>query len=57
MPRAAVNACCRWGSFLVALLIYSFLPYTLSNPQIRCVAADILWPPSSLPCAGISSTM
>ena len=35
----------------------SFIHYTLSNPQIRCVAADILWQPSSLPCLGISSTM
>ena len=23
--------------------IHSFIHYTLSNPQIRCVAADILW--------------
>ena len=30
----------------------SFIHYTLSNPQIRCVAADILWQPSSLPCLG-----
>ena len=36
---------------------HSFTHYTLSNPQIRCVAADILWQPSSLPCLGISSTM
>ena len=28
---------------------HSFMP---SNPQIRCVAADILWQPSSLPCLG-----
>ena len=38
-------------------IIHSFIHYTLSNPQIRCVAADILWQPSSLPCLGISSTM
>ena len=37
--------------------IYSVIHYALSNPQIRCVAADILWQPSSLPCLGISSTM
>ena len=37
--------------------IPSFIHYTLSNPQIRCIAADILWQPSSLPCLGISSTM
>ena len=37
--------------------IHSFIHYTLSNPQIRCVAADNLWQPSSLPCLGISSTM
>ena len=36
--------------------IYSFIHYTLSNPQIRCVAANILWQPSSL-CHGIFSTM
>ena len=39
------------------VIIHSFIHYTLSNPQIRCVAADILWQPSSLPCLGISSTM
>ena len=37
--------------------IHSFIHYTLSNPQIRCVAANILWQPSSLPCLGIVSTM
>ena len=37
--------------------ISSFIHYTLSNPQIRCVALDILWQPSSLPCLGIPSTM
>ena len=26
---------------------------TPSNPQIRCIAADILWQPSILPCVGI----
>jgi hypothetical protein len=31
--------------------------YTPSIPQIRCVAADILWRPYSLPCLGISSSM
>ena len=36
---------------------YSFFHYMPSNPQIRCVAADILWQPSSLRCVGISSTM
>ena len=35
----------------------SFIHYTLSNPQIRYIAADILWQPSSLPCLGISSTI
>ena len=34
-----------------------FIHYMFSNPQIRCVAADILWQPSSLPCLGISTTM
>ncbi len=34
-----------------------FIHYTLSNPQIRCVAAHILWQPSSLPCLVIFSTM
>ena len=33
-----------------------FIHYTLSNPQIRCVAANILWQPSKLPCPGIFST-
>lgn len=28
--------------------------YTLSNPQISCVAANSLWQPSNLPCLGIS---
>ena len=28
--------------------IYVFIHYTPSNPQISCVAADILWQPSSL---------
>ena len=37
--------------------IHSFIHYTLSNPQIRCVAANILWQPSSMPCPGIFSTM
>ena len=37
--------------------IHSFIHSTLSSPQIRCVAADILWQPSSLSCLGISSTM
>ena len=34
---------------------HSFIHYTLFNPQIRCVAADTLWQPSSqgLPCLGI----
>lgn len=27
---------------------------TLSNPQIGCFAADILWQLASLPCLGIS---
>ena len=42
-----------------AAKLHSFIHYTLSRPQIRCtcVAADILWQPSSLPCLGISSTM
>ena len=40
-----------------ATFIHSFIHSTLSNPQIRCAAADILWQPSSLPCLGISSTM
>ena len=36
---------------------HSFIHYTPSNPQIRCVAADILWQPSSLPYLEISSTI
>ena len=36
--------------------IHSSLHYTLSNPQIRCVAANILWQPFSLPCLEIFST-
>ena len=39
------------------VLCNSFIHYTLSNPQIRCVAANSLWQPSSLPCLGIFSTM
>ena len=39
------------------IAIHSFIHYTPSNPQIRCVAADILWQPSSLPCLGRVSTM
>ena len=42
---------------LTLLSKYSFIHYTPSNPQIRCVAADILWQPSSLPRLGTSSTM
>ena len=41
---------------LQAVLTHSFIHYTLSNPQIRGVAADILWQPSSLPCLGVSMT-
>ena len=37
--------------------IHSFHQYTPSNPQIWCIAADILRQPSSLPCLGTSSTM
>ena len=36
---------------------HSFIHSTPSNPQIRCVAADIPRQPSSLPCLGISSFM
>ena len=36
---------------------FPFVNYTISNPHIRCVAADSLWQPSSLPSLGISSTM
>ena len=50
--------CLVWLAYIpVYHLCHSFIHYTLSNPQIRCVAADILWQPSSLPCLGISSTM
>ena len=34
---------CLW----VQNSLMSFIHYTLSNPQIRCVGADILWQPSS----------
>jgi hypothetical protein len=37
--------------------IHSFFLYTPSNPQIRCVAADSLWQPSSLRCLVVSSTI
>ena len=44
----------------VSTLIILYIPYsaksilhTPSNPQIRCLAADILWQPSSLPCLEI----
>ena len=48
----------RWSDLNVLhSFIHSFIQYTLFNPQIRCVAADILRQPSSLPCLGISSTM
>ena len=36
---------------------HSFIHYTPSYPQIRCVAADILWQTSSVPRLGISSPM
>ena len=29
----------------IQVFIHSSIHYTLSNPQIRCVAADILWQP------------
>ena len=31
----------------------SSIHYTPSNPQIRCIARDILWQPSSLPCEAL----
>ena len=34
-----------------------FIHYPPSNPQLRCVAADNSWQPSSLPCLGLTSTM
>ena len=36
---------------------HSFIHNTPSDLQIGCVAAAILWQPSSLPCLGSSSTM
>jgi hypothetical protein len=51
---AAIFSC---GAGIARSFIHSFIYDTPSNLQIRCVAADILWQPSSLPCLGISSTM
>ena len=51
MP-AQMGSCIFIHSF-----IHSFIHYTPSDSQIRCVAADILWQPSSLPCLGRGSTM
>lgn len=39
---------------------HSFIHYSLhafQDPQVRCVAAGILWQPSSLPCLGIAGYM
>ncbi len=53
-PRLAQRASC--GGVLSEF--YSFNhSFTLSNPQIRCVAADVLWQPSSESYPGIFSTM
>ena len=41
---------------IMTQFIHSFIT-RFCSPQIRCVAADIPWQPSSLPCLGISSTM
>ena len=40
-----------------SIKIHSFIHYTLSNPQISFVAANILRQPSSLPCLVMFSTM
>ena len=37
--------------------IHTFIHYMLSNTQIGCVAANILWQLSNLPCHGGFSTM
>ena len=46
-----------WFISCSSLQQYSFVHCTLSDPQIRCVAANIPWQPSNLPCLGIFSTV
>ena len=45
------------GACTLHMNIHSVIHYTLSNPKMRCVAAHILWQPSSLPCLVFFSTM
>ena len=53
----ALCAAMGWQYLLSTVFIHLFIHYMPSNPQIRCIAADILWQLSSLPCLGNSSTM
>ena len=50
-------AAMRWQYLLSTVFIHLFIHYMPSSPQIRCIAADILWQPSSLPCLGNFPTM
>ena len=37
--------------------LFIYIYYTLSDLWIRCIAADILWQPSNLPCLDTFSSV
>ena len=62
--RALGQICCmqpgkgsRGVLYSLDSYIHSFIHYTPSDPQIRCVAVDSVWQPFSLSCLGGSFTM